>query len=90
MKKIFDEATVMDEFKLSSDEESDDEILKANQGKDQMRDVIEEEFDADVDGEHTTKLRNKIIKKRNNANRQHSRKLLHAEDIKQKTLDVGR
>lgn len=70
MKKIFDESTA-EEF--TSDGESDGELLPAKVSAVTLassepdcvkliRDAIEEEFDADENGQHTSMLRNKIIK----------------------------
>ena len=74
MKRIFDDQVNMME---ESSSDSSDESLIANQStleNDQIRAILSDEFEQEDD--FTSKLRNRLIKKRNHAAKAASRKLL--------------
>ena len=74
MKRIFDDQVNMME---ESSSDSSDESLIANQStleNDQIRAILSDEFEQEDD--FTSKLRNRLIKKRNHAAKATSRKFL--------------
>ena len=72
MMRVFDDNCLIEDSDCPSDSSSDDEaMIKAQTAKvvsksefEGVRAQIEEDFDQDIDCEHTSKMRNKIIKKR--------------------------
>ena len=72
MMRVFDDNCLIEDSDCPSDSSSDDEaMIKAQTAKvvseselKGVRGQIEEDFDQDIDCEHTSKMRNKIIKKR--------------------------
>lgn len=69
MKRIFDENCLVEDSDVSSDSSAENETLqKANVASEgeliKVRGLIENDFDDDIDGQLTFKLRNKILKKR--------------------------
>ena len=84
MKRIFDDQVNMME---ETSDESSDESLISNQStleKDQIRAILSDEFEQEDD--FTSKLRNRLIKKRNHAAKATSRKfLLHKKTMRRGT-----